>query len=293
MVLAANNVRGAVWVVGAAVVATVMSAGVHELAGSIHSAQTVFIRGVVGSLLILVLSIPQSGFRFRTARLKLHLIRGILGVIAINLGFYSIMILPLATVTALFFTTPLFVTAFSIPLLGEKVGLRRASASVLGFLGAIFVIGYLPEPFSIRWFAPILASTAFALTLILGKKLSTTENAGTIVLYFAIILAIGSFPPAILVWETPTMREWVLLIMVAATSSLRNYMDVRGYALGEAHFVAPFIYTRMIFMILVGYFVFSEVPTLSAMGGACVIILSTLYITYRELARGKSSVASV
>ncbi len=293
MVLIANNIRGAIWVVGAAAVATVMSAGVHELAGSIHSAQTVFIRGVAGSLIIFALAIPRSGFRFRTARLKLHLIRGFVGVIAINLGFYSIMILPLATVTALFFTTPLFVTAFSIPLLGEKVGLRRASASVLGFLGAMFVIGYLPEPFSIRWLAPIFASIAFALTLILGKKLSTTENAGTIVLYFAIILAIGSLPPAILVWESPTMHEWVLLIMIAAMSSLRNYMDVRGYALGEAQFVAPFLYTRMIFMIIVGYFVFSEVPTLSAMGGACVIILSTLYITYRELARGKTSVSRI
>ena len=293
MVLIANNIRGAIWVVGAAAVATVMSAGVHELAGSIHSAQTVFIRGVAGSLIIFALAIPRSGFRFRTARLKLHLIRGFVGVIAINLGFYSIMILPLATVTALFFTTPLFVTAFSIPLLGEKVGLRRASASVLGFLGAMFVIGYLPEPFSIRWLAPIFASIAFALTLILGKKLSTTENAGTIVLYFAIILAIGSLPPAILVWESPTMYEWVLLIMIAAMSSLRNYMDVRGYALGEAQFVAPFLYTRMIFMIIVGYFVFSEVPTLSAMGGACVIILSTLYITYRELARGKTSVSRI
>ena len=270
-----------------------MSAGVHELAGSIHSAQTVFIRGAAGSLIIFSLSFLQSGFRFRTERLKLHVVRGLIGVIAINLGFYSIMILPLATVTALFFTTPLFVTAFSIPLLGEKVGVRRALASVLGFLGAVIVIGYLPEPFSIRWLAPIFASTAFALTLILGKKLSTTENAGTIVLYFAMILGAGSLPPAILTWETPTMREWVLLIMVAATSSLRNYMDVRGYALGEAHFVAPFIYTRMIFMIIVGYFVFSEIPTLSAMLGASVIVLSTLYITYRELARGKTSVAAI
>ena len=288
-----NNIRGAIWVVGAAAVATIMSAGVHELAGAIHSAQTVFVRGVVGSFLIFMIVIAQTGFRFRTERLKLHLLRGVIGVVAINFGFYSIMILPLATVTALFFTTPLFVTALSIPLLGERVGLRRASASVLGFVGALIVIGYLPEPFSIRWFAPIFASMAFALTLILGKKLSTTEHPGTIVLYFAIILGVGSFPPAMLVWETPTVREWILLVMVAAMSSLRNYMDVKGYALGEAHFVAPFLYTRMIFMIIVGYFVFAEVPTWSALGGASVIILSTLYITYRELSQGKASVTRV
>ena len=266
-----------------AVVATAMSTGVHELAGAIHSAQIVFIRGVVGSIMILAISLPYADFSLRTNRLKLHIVRGAIGVIAINLGFYSLQILPLATVTALFFTTPLFVTVFSMPLLKEKVGLRRAGASVLGFAGAVIVIGYLPEPISAKWTAPILASIAFSLTLILGKKLSTTERPGTIVLYFAVMLGLGSLPPAMLVWETPDFREWLLLIMVAALSSLRNYMDVRGYALGDAHFVAPFLYTRMIFMVIAGYFLFDEIPTVSALGGATVIILSTLYILRREL----------
>ena len=75
--------------------------------------------------------------------------------------------------------------------------------------------------------------------------------------------------------------------MVAALSSLRNYMDVRGYALGDAHFVAPFLYTRMIFMVIAGYFLFNEIPTVSALGGATVIILSTLYILRREMALQK------
>ncbi len=283
MATAANNLRGASWIVASAVVATVMSSGVHELAGAIHSAQTVFVRGVIGSLMILAFSLRKSDFNLRTKRLKMHILRGVIGVIAINLGFYSIQILPLATVTALFFTTPLFVTAFSVPMLKEKVGIRRASASLLGFLGAVLVIGYLPEPISIKWMAPIFASMAFSLTLIMGKKLSSTESAGTIVLYFSVILGLGSLPPALLVWESPDLREWLLLILIAAMSSLRNYMDVRGYALGDVQFVAPFLYTRMIFMVIAGYFIFSEVPTVSALGGAVVIILSTLYILQREL----------
>ena len=289
MASAANNLRGAVWIMASAVVATAMSTGVHELAGAIHSAQIVFIRGVVGSIMILAISLPYADFSLRTKRLKLHIVRGAIGVIAINLGFYSLQILPLATVTALFFTTPLFVTVFSMPLLKEKVGLRRAGASVLGFAGAVIVIGYLPEPISAKWTAPILASIAFSLTLILGKKLSTTERPGTIVLYFAVMLGLGSLPPAMLVWETPELREWLLLIMVAALSSLRNYMDVRGYALGDAHFVAPFLYTRMIFMVIAGYFLFNEIPTVSALGGATVIILSTLYILRREMALQKQT----
>lgn len=287
MASAANNLRGAIWIVGSAVVATVMSSGVHELAGQIHSAQTVFVRGAIGSLMILAFSLPKSDFNLRTRRLKLHIVRGVIGVVAINLGFYSLQILPLATVTALFFTTPVFVTALSVPLLKEKVGIRRASASILGFFGAVFVIGFLPDPINIKWLAPIFASMAFSLTLIMGKKLSTTESPGTIVLYFSVILGLGSFPPALMVWETPQLHEWLLLILIAAMSSLRNYMDVRGYALGDAHFVAPFLYTRMIFMVIAGYFIFNEVPTLSALGGAAVITLSTLYILHREMTVGK------
>ena len=290
MASAANNLRGAVWIVGSAVVATVMSSGVHELAGQIHSAQTVFVRGAIGSLMILAFSLPKADFTLRTERLKLHVVRGVIGVVAINLGFYSLQILPLATVTALFFTTPLFVTALSVPMLKEKVGIRRASASLLGFFGAIVVIGYLPDPISIKWLAPIFASMCFSLTLILGKQLSATESPGTIVLYFSVILGLGSFPPALVVWETPQFHEWLLLILIAAMSSLRNYMDVRGYALGDAHFVAPFLYTRMIFMVIAGYFIFNEIPTFSALGGATVIILSTLYILHREMTVRKSPV---
>ncbi len=287
MASAANNLRGATWIVGSAVVATAMSSGVHELAGSIHSAQAVFIRGVIGSLLILAFSLPRSDFSIRTKRLKLHIVRGVIGVVAINLGFYSLQILPLTTVTALFFTTPLFVTALSIPMLKEKVGVRRIMASIIGFLGAMLVIGYLPEPLSIKWFAPIFASVAFSLTLVTGKQLSSTENPGTIVLYFSMILAVGSLPPAIIVWQTPNWTEWGLLTMIAAMSALRNYMDVRGYALGDAQFVSPFLYTRIIFMVIVGYFVFDEIPQISALIGASIIIMSTLYILHREVKIGR------
>ena len=287
MATVANNLRGATWIAGSAVVATIMSSGVHELAGVIHSAQIVFIRGTVGALIILAFILPRTDYQLRTSRWRLHIVRGVIGVVAINLGFYSLQILPLATVTALFFTTPLFVTALSVPMLGEKLGIRRVSASVLGFIGALVVIGYLPDPIEIRWFAPIFASMAFALTLILGKKLSTTEHPGTIVLYFSLILGAGSLPPAVIVWATPNLTEWLLLLMVSAMSSLRNYMDVRGYALGDAQFVAPFLYTRMIFMVIAGYILFEEVPTVSAIAGATVIVLSTLYILHREIVTGK------
>ena len=283
MINPTDNLRGAGWIVLSALVATVMSVGVHELAGSIHSAQTVFIRGLFGIVVAAIFIFPRADYTIRTKRWKKHLVRGVVGVVAINCGFYSLMILPLVTVTALFFTTPLFVTALSISMLGERVGLRRLSASLLGFLGAILVIGYLPQQFSIELLAPIFASFMFAITLILGKQLSKTERPGTILFYFTVILSVGSLPPAVIVWETPEWREWLLLMLIGAASSGRNYLDIRGYAIGEAHFVAPFLYTRMIFMAIAGYFFFQEIPSTSALGGASLIVAATLYILHREM----------
>ena len=149
------------------------------------------------------------------------------------------------------------------------------------------MIGYLPEPLSIKWFAPIFASVAFSLTLVTGKQLSSTERPGTIVLYFSTILALGSLPPAIIVWQNPSLTEWGLLTMIAAMSSLRNYMDVRAYAMGDAQFVSPFLYTRIIFMVIAGYFLFDEIPQISALIGASIIIMSTLYILHREVKIGR------
>ena len=283
----ADNLRGAGWIVLSALVATVMSVGVHALAGSIHSAQTVFIRGVFGVIVAAMFIFPRSDYTIRTKRWRKHLVRGVVGVIAINCGFYSLMILPLVTVTALFFTTPLFVTLLSAVMLGEKVGMRRLSASILGFLGAVLVIGYLPQEFGLELLTPIAASLMFALTLILGKQLSETERPGTILFYFTVILSVGSLPPAVVVWETPDLHEWMLLLLIGVTSSGRNYLDIRGYAIGDANFVAPFLYTRMLFMAVAGYFIFQQVPSATALTGGTLIAASTLYIVYREMALGR------
>lgn len=277
-----DNLRGAGWIVLSAMAATVMSVSVHDLAGGIHSAQTVFIRGVFGVIIASIFIFPRSDYTIRTRFWRKHLVRGVCGVIAINCGYYSLMILPLVTAMALFFTTPLFVTGLSVLMLGEKVGFRRFSASLVGLLGAALVLGYLPQEFEIGLLAPIAASFLFAITLVLGKQLSVTERPGTILFYFTVVLSIGSLPPAIVVWESPDLREWMLLLIVGAASSGRNYLDIKGYAIGDAHFVAPFLYTRMIFMALAGYFLFGEVPSLTVLAGAFLIAGSTLYIIHRE-----------
>ncbi len=260
-----------------------MSLGLKGLAGEIHSTQIVVIRCLFGLLLIFP-ALAKTGFgSLKSSQLKLHLIRGLFAAIAINLGFYSLTILPLATATVLFFTAPLFVTIFAIPLLNEKVGWRRLLATLVGFIGTIIVINPGLQGFDQRLLIPVFSSVFFAVSLILNKQLSKTDSPAVLMFYIFTIVTIISLPFAIMNWTWPTTTQWqVLIFVVALFATSRTYFDIKAYSIGEASFVAPFQYLRILFVGIAGYLVFAEVPTFNVLLGALVIISSTLYIAQRE-----------
>jgi drug/metabolite transporter (DMT)-like permease len=262
--------------------ATVMTIGVRELTDTIPSMEVALARSVVGLAILLPLIAVRRGASLATKRLPLHVARGLLGVVAINCGFYALSQLPLATVTVLFFTAPLFVTIFAVPLLGEEVGWRRWAATAAGFVGALVVIRPGAGEFDPVMLVPVASSLLFALILIMGKKLSTTETPYTMMLYAGIVMTIGCLPPALAVWTPPTPTDLLLMAMVGLFGTARSYTDIRGYAVGEASFVAPFQYTRIVLATVAGYVLFAETPDSFAMFGAAIIIASTLYIAQRE-----------
>ncbi len=283
-----DNLRGAVWILGSCLAATVMVIGVRGLAGDMHSMQIAFARSVVGLAIILPIVASRGRAHFRTRRWRLHLVRGLIGVGAINFGFYAISRLPLATVTVIFFSAPLFVTVLAIPLLRETVGWRRWSATGVGFLGTMIVIRPGAAGFEPVMLFAVLSSLMFAFILIMGKKLSTTESPHTMMLYSGGIMSLGCLVPALAVWSPPSPMALLLMLVVGVFGTLRSYTDIRGYATGEASFVAPFQYVRIILAAIAGYLLFFEVPQANALIGAAAIIASTLYSAQRERRIGRA-----
>jgi drug/metabolite transporter (DMT)-like permease len=280
-----DNLRGAAWILLSSLFATGMTVGVRSLAGEVHSLQTAFGRSAVGLVLVLpwlaAMARKQQGL-FTTRHWPLHLLRSTLGVIALNSGFYSLTKLPLATATILFFTTPLFVTLLAPLLLGETIGWRRWSATLAGFLGTLIVIQPTPESFDPNMLFALASSLAFAVILLLGKKISATESAVTMMFFGSLLMTVFCLPPAVPVWTMPSSGALLLIALVGILGTVRTYCDIKGFAIGEASAVAPFQYARLIFVAAAGYVLFDEVLNADELLGAAVIFGSTIYIAHRE-----------
>ncbi len=277
------NLRGALWILASCAAATVVGLGIRGLTGQIHSMQITFARCLLGLLLLLPFMIRGGRRRLATPRLPLHLLRALLGVVAINFGFYSLTVLPLTTASVLFFTAPLFVTVLAALVLREVVGWRRWSATAVGFAGTLIVLQPASGGFEPDMLFAIGSSILFAASLIISKVLARTESATTMLFYFGVVASIASLPPALVAWTWPSSWEFALLALVAAFATLRSYFDIRGYAVGAASFVAPFQYFRLPLIGIAAWVAFGEVPKSGAMIGAAVIVASTLYISEREL----------
>jgi len=287
------NLRGALWILSSSVASTVMAVGVRELSSVMASMEIAFARSFVGLLIVLPVVLWRGVRHARSRRWPLHLLRGLLGVVAVNLGFYSLTHMPLATATALFFTAPLFVTLMAVPLLGEHIGWRRWAATAVGFAGTMIVFDPLGGAIDPVMLVPVGSSAIFALILIIGKKLSVTEAPLTMMLYATVIMSAGSVPPALIAWTSPDLAALLLMALVGVFATLRSYCDIRGFATGEASFVAPFQYARIIFIAAAGFLFFAEVPDTRALTGAAVIIAATLYIAHREARHPSPTIAGM
>jgi drug/metabolite transporter (DMT)-like permease len=280
-----DNLRGAAWILLSCVFATGMTVGVRSLAGEIHSLQTAFGRSVIGLALVLpwiaAMARKQKGL-FTTRHWGLHLVRSILGVIALNCGFYSLTKLPLAVVTILFFTTPLFVTLLAPLLLSETIGWRRWSATLVGFIGTLIVVQPTPERFDPNMLFALTSSLGFAVILLLGKRISATESPVTMMLFGSLLMTAFCLPPALQVWTMPSPAALFVLLLIGMFGTVRTYCDIKGFAVGEASAVAPFQYARLIFVAIAGYVLFDEVLETNDLIGAAVIFGSTIYIAHRE-----------
>jgi drug/metabolite transporter (DMT)-like permease len=282
--LSANAV-GALWMLASVAGATGMTLAIRVLTPELHSSMIAFLRSAFGLVLVLpfLWRARAAGTPLRFAAWKLHLARGALIAVALNAGFYAIWQLPMAQATILFFMAPVFATAMAMAAFGERVGPRRWAAIAVGFLGALVILRPGIVHVDLGMIAALVSSLCFAAALMIGRALAARDGADSIFVSSSVLTAVGTLPPALLVWDLPgDALAWAVLGGLVLFSALRQYADIRAYAVGEAGFLAPFTYLRLLTVGVAGYVWFGEVLDRATIAGGAVIVAATLYISLRE-----------
>ena len=228
---------------------------------------------------------------FRTKHPVIHILRGLFGGMAMLCGFYALSHLPLATVTALGFTQPLFTIVLAVLILSEPVRWRRWAATIVGFLGVLVMLRPGSGAFDPVMLVALAMAFGIAMAVVLVKRLPVGESHTAMLVYFCLASFFLALVPAVLNWQNPSPKEWVLLAGVGVLGMISQACILRAYRAGEATFVAPFDYSKLLLATLVGYIFFAESPDAWVWVGAAIIIGSTYYIVWRERVRQRGGAA--
>lgn len=275
------NLRGALWMLGSALLFTVMATLVKVLGSRLSSFEVAFFRSLTGLLVILPLIMRQGISSVYTRRPGLHLLRGSLGSLGMMFGFYAFVHLPLATASAVSFSRTLFLVPLAFVFVGEHVGMRRLAATAAGFIGVLIILrpSATMEPAALVAVASAIV-IAGAVTCV--KILSRTDGPMVLLLTSSVIGVVTTAIPAGLHWVMPSALEFGGLLIMGAFGIGAQTCFIRAYAIGEVSALAPIDYTRLLLATAVGFFLFGTVPDVWVFVGAAVIVASTLYITLRE-----------
>jgi drug/metabolite transporter (DMT)-like permease len=257
---------------------------------TLHPIQLLFMRCVI----VAGLTAPYVFWRLgsaglRTDHLRLQVFRG-LAVLGSSFLFISgLYYLPLAEASAINFVWPLLITVFSVLLLGEKVGIRRWAATMIGFLGMLLIIRPGTGAFQLAALYPLGAALLWSLAAVATRSISAHDRAETTIVWTSLVMLAGASLAAPFFWVAPTPREWLLMLGIGLISVAGHSILVFAYERATASFLAPFAYMQFAWATVLGYLVFATLPDRWIAAGSALIVLSGIYTAHRERIRAKEA----
>lgn len=265
--------------------------------------QIVFTRGLIAlGLFMMYFQFTRVTIALKSQRPLTMIARGLLGFCSYTTYYLAVAAMPLAEVVSITFTMPLFVTAMSALILREKVGIRRWSAVVVGFLGVLVILSPSGEFNPLAVLFAFIAAITYASQTILTRLLGDHDHPMTIafnailiftiasgilsLLLFSGFIAVSSDHPSLeffgRAWQLPTDIDFVLMLVIGLIAAIGFYCLSRAYCSSEASAIAPFEFTYIVWAVVFGYLFWNEVPGPTTIAGIAILMSSSLYIWYRE-----------
>jgi len=302
------NLIGILCVVGAVMCFATQDMLIKWLSGGYPLHQIVFTRAAVGLTILMMIFVPlEGGYQIlKTKHLPLHILRGCAVVMANMCFFLSLASVPLADAVAMFYIAPLLITILSIPILGEKVGIRRLLAVIGGLIGVIVMVQPGSGTFQLATLLPLAAALFYSLLSIMTRKIGIRDKASTMAFYvqitfifvgigFGVLTGDGRYAGGgnpqleflLRAWAWPTQADALVMLSVGVLSGAGAYMISQGYRLAEAATAAPFEYTSLPLSVFWSVVIFAEIPGVHTWIGIVLICGSGIYVFYRESVRGR------
>ena len=259
-----------------------MAVSVRYLDGKFDAFEVVFVRALIGLIVIIPLVSREGLRKLKTTKMQIHFTRALFGTTAMAALYYALAATPVTDVIALTFLIPIFTTIGAGLILQETIGRHRGAATLIGFLGALMIIR--PGFTEISWpiLLVILSSGLYAAAWLCVKILTRTDDASVTVFWLNVLMLPIAIVPATFSWVTPDWEDIIPLSIMALSGWSAHYCQARSFKNTDASAVMPFDFLRLPIAAAMGYVLFAEIIDTWSLFGAVIIFAAGYYITHRE-----------
>ena len=284
------SVRGIVMMCVSTVAFSAMHALVRFVSQDLPPVQVAFFRNLFGLAALMPLLIRSRFGMLRTSRIGLHVLRGVINLAAMLMFFTALSMTPLAKVTALSFTAPIFMAVMSVFFLGETFRLYRWLAIFAGFAGTLVILRPGLVELETGPLLVIASAALWAVAMIVIKVLSRTDSSVTIVAWMGIFLCVFSFAPALWVWQPVSWANLGWLALIGVFGSVAQVTLSQALKETDPTAVLPFDFLKLVWTAMIGAWFFAEIPDLYTWIGAAMVFSAGLFIAFRERRAGRRPV---
>ena len=278
--------QGLLWTTAAGLMFSVLNAIARELTLRIDPFQSQFLRYLFGLLVLMPIVLHRGFGAYRPKNVGGQFLRGAVHTVGLCLWYVALPRIPLADMTAIGFTGPIFIMIGAYVFFREPMHWERWLATILGFVGVLIVVGPKVSGSGGTWHLVMLASApVFAASFLLTKALTRHESAGVILLWQSIAITLFSLPLALPVWQGLTPWEWFAFLVCGLLGSGAHYCLTKSFQVADISATQSVKFLDLVWAALLGWLVFAQVPSASTLAGGLLICAATVWVAHRESRR--------